>query len=70
MTDISAAMGLVELERYDQDMLVRRKEIFDNYSNIFAKYDWAQLPDYETKGKISSYHVYLIRINDVSQYLP
>lgn len=67
MTDIAAAMGLVELERYDQDMLVRRKEIFDNYSNIFAKYDWAQLPDYETKGKVSSYHVYLIRINDISE---
>ncbi len=40
MTDIAAAMGLVELERYDQDMLFRRKQIFDSYSNAFSKYSW------------------------------
>lgn len=67
MTDIAAAMGLVELERYDQDMLVRRKQIFDSYSNAFSKYSWAQLPTYETKEKVSSYHVYLLRIKDISE---
>jgi dTDP-4-amino-4,6-dideoxygalactose transaminase len=67
MTDIAAAMGLVELERYDQDMLVRRKQIFDKYSNTFSKYSWAQLPTYETKEKVSSYHVYLLRIKDISE---
>ncbi len=63
MTDISAAMGLVELERYDSDMLVRRKQIFDQYANAFSKYDWAQIPEYESKEKLSSYHVFLLRIN-------
>src|ERR1700741_1310891 len=29
MTDLSAAIGLVELERYDSDTLVKRKHIFD-----------------------------------------
>jgi len=67
MTDIAAAMGLVELERYDGDMLVRRKEIFDAYANAFSKHDWAQIPDYETKGKISSYHVFLLRIKNVTE---
>jgi len=67
MTDIAAAMGLVELERYDSDMLVHRKKIFDAYSNIFSKFDWAQLPDYETKEKVSSYHVYLIRIKGITE---
>jgi dTDP-4-amino-4,6-dideoxygalactose transaminase len=51
MTDIAAAMGLVELERYDNDMLVRRKQIFDKYANAFSKYGWAQLPVYETADK-------------------
>ena len=68
MTDIAAAMGLVELERYDKDMLVRRKEIFDAYSNAFSKYSWAQLPVYETKEKLSSYHVYLLRIKEISEH--
>lgn len=67
MTDIAAAMGLVELERYDQDMLVRRKQIFDAYSNIFSEYNWAQLPEYESKEKISSYHVYLLRIKNIPE---
>ena len=37
MTDIQASMGLIELERYDNDMLVRRKEIFDSYSRAFSQ---------------------------------
>lgn len=67
MTDMAAAMGLVELERYDNDMLARRKQIFDRYANGFAGFEWAQLPEYETKEKISSYHVFLLRIKDFSE---
>lgn len=67
MTDISAAMGIVELERYDNDMLVRRKQIFDQYANAFSKYDWAQVPEFESKEKLSSYHVFLLRIKDCTE---
>jgi dTDP-4-amino-4,6-dideoxygalactose transaminase len=67
MTDIAAAMGLVELERYDEDMLVRRKQIFDAYARAFSNYSWAQLPEYETKEKIGSYHVFLLRIKNISE---
>lgn len=67
MTDIAAAMGLVELERYDADMLVRRKEIFDRYREGFEKESWAELPVYETPEKNSSYHVFLLRINNIDE---
>jgi dTDP-4-amino-4,6-dideoxygalactose transaminase len=67
MTDIAAAMGLVELERYDSDMLPRRKQIFDAYTAAFAKFSWAEIPVYETKEKISSYHVFLLRIKDITE---
>ena len=67
MTDIQAAMGMVELERYDNDMLVRRKEIFDRYTKAFSQRDWAMVPMYETQEKTSSYHVYLLRINDIEE---
>ena len=36
MTDLQAAIGLIELKRYDQDMLVRRKKIFDRYAEAFS----------------------------------
>ena len=67
MTDIAAAMGLVELERYDSDMLVRRKQIFDKYAREFSKYDWAEIPEYENAGKKSSYHIFLLRIKNVTE---
>lgn len=62
MTDVAAAMGIVELERYENDMLVKRKHIFDTYSKGFSKYSWAEIPTYETDSKKSSYHAYLLRI--------
>lgn len=67
MTDIQAAMGLVELERYDEDMLIRRKHIFDSYSAVFSLKDWAQVPVYETPDKKTSYHAYLLRIKNISE---
>jgi dTDP-4-amino-4,6-dideoxygalactose transaminase len=67
MTDIQASMGLVELERYDSDMLVRRKQIFDAYSKAFSAYVWAQLPVYETSDRKSSYHVFLLRVKGTTE---
>ena len=67
MTDIQASIGLVELARYDGDMLVRRKQIFDRYAAAFSKFEWAQVPTYESEIRKSSYHVFLIRIKGVSE---
>ena len=67
MTDISASMGLVELERYENDMLVKRKYIFDRYKNGLEKYPWAQIPSYETETKKSSFHVFMLRIRMISE---
>ncbi|MDX9892236.1 MAG: DegT/DnrJ/EryC1/StrS family aminotransferase [Bacteroidales bacterium] len=67
MTDILAAIGLIELERYDDDMLVKRKAIFDAYSQAFSKYDCFEVPTYETEDKISSYHVYPLRIKGITE---
>ncbi len=65
MTDIQASMGIIELERYESDMLVRRKAIFDRYSEALGKFSWAELPLFETPEKTSSYHVYLLRIKGI-----
>jgi len=67
MTDIAAAMGIVELERYDTDMLKRRKEIFDLYTFLLEKENWALIPVYETEFARSSYHAYLLRIKDINE---
>lgn len=67
MTDIQASMGIVELKRYDNDMLIKRRHIFDTYSEKLQKYEWAELPEYETAQKITSYHAYLLRIKGITE---
>ena len=67
MTDIMASMGLVELARYDDDTLVKRKKIFDFYTSQFKGDKRYVLPVYETADKRTSYHVYLLRINGASE---
>jgi dTDP-4-amino-4,6-dideoxygalactose transaminase len=69
MTDIMAAMGLVELERYDSDILIRRRHIFDLYAFAFSHYPWAEVPPFEkddTQTR-SSCHVFALRIKGVSE---
>ena len=67
MTDVLAAIGIVELERYDSETLPRRKQIFDAYSNAFRNDPRFQVPIYETAEKQSSYHVYPLRINNITE---
>lgn len=63
MTDLQAAIGLIELKRYDQDMLVRRKQIFDRYAKAFSNDSRFIVPVYELDEKISSYHVFMLRLS-------
>ena len=67
MTDVAAAMGLIELARYDSMVLKRRKEIFDAYTQAFESDNRFQIPEYETADKTSSYHVYALRIRNITE---
>ncbi len=67
MTDLSAAIGLIEIERYKNDTLIKRKEIFDAYRDAFSAYSWAEIPIYETEEKMTSYHLFPLRIKGVTE---
>jgi dTDP-4-amino-4,6-dideoxygalactose transaminase len=67
MPDILASIGLVELFRYDNDSLVKRKSIFDYYNSELSKYEWAIIPQHFTKEKSSSYHLYQLRIKGLDE---
>ncbi|MFM7682919.1 MAG: DegT/DnrJ/EryC1/StrS family aminotransferase [Bacteroidota bacterium] len=66
MTDIQAAIGLVELERYEEN-LSRRKDIFKAYDVAFKHEDWAITPKYIDENRETCYHLYLLRIDNVSE---
>ena len=65
LTNFLASIGLIEIDRYEED-LEKRKSIFDAYSNALAHYSWAEIPVYETSVKVSSYHVYPLKIKGVT----
>lgn len=67
MTDIAAAIGLVELERYDKDTLKVRRHIFEQYDAAFSTCNWAQLPEHTTVEKTSCYHLYPLRIKGITE---
>jgi dTDP-4-amino-4,6-dideoxygalactose transaminase len=66
MTDLQAAIGLIELERYGSN-LKRRKNIFEKYIQGFKQKEWAILPPHIGKEKESSYHLFLLRIKGANE---
>ncbi|HOS47732.1 MAG TPA: DegT/DnrJ/EryC1/StrS family aminotransferase [Bacteroidia bacterium] len=67
MTDIMAAIGLVELTRYDNDTLVVRKAICDKYAAKLSTYSWAEIPPLASQNAITSYHLFPLRIKGISE---
>jgi dTDP-4-amino-4,6-dideoxygalactose transaminase len=66
MTDLQAAIGLIELERY-QENLDRRKVIFEAYDAAFQQSSWALTPLHSTADNKTCYHLYQLRIAGVSE---
>lgn len=67
MTDIFAAMGLVELGRYDSDTLKKRRHIVERYQKAFSGCKWAELPVFKDEKRESSYHLYPLRIKNIDE---
>ena len=67
MTDIMAAIGLVELERYEVETLQKRKHIFERYYELLGGENWAELPLYFDENKTSSYHLFPLRIKGINE---
>jgi dTDP-4-amino-4,6-dideoxygalactose transaminase len=67
MTDIQAAIGLVEFERYDTETLKRRHEICMYYNDFFKKDKRFSIPVFRTEDKTSCYHLYMLSINNADE---
>ena len=67
MTDLQAAIGLVELDRYDNDTIVRRKAICDLYTSLFKNGDWFTAPVFETENRVSCYHLYMLQLHGMNE---
>lgn len=66
MADVNAAIGLAQIRQYPL-LLQDRKRIFNTYDNAFKKLPWAIIPPSLRNGKESSYHLYALRIIDITE---
>jgi dTDP-4-amino-4,6-dideoxygalactose transaminase len=62
MTDLQAAIGWVEMDRYEEDHLPRRKSIVEQYAKGFATFNWAIVSEFQVGNRESSYHLFPLRI--------
>lgn len=66
MADINAAIGLAQMKIYSQ-LLESRKQVFNSYNDAFSKEEWAIIPPAISRGKESSYHLYALRIKNITE---
>ncbi|WP_026888459.1 DegT/DnrJ/EryC1/StrS family aminotransferase [Clostridium beijerinckii] len=67
LTDIGAAIGVVQLKRYEE-MLEKRRQIFKIYSDILSKEEFSIIPfTKDENGTETSYHLYLYRIKGFNE---
>ena len=65
MTDVAAAIGLVQFKRYP-GLLARRKEIIERYNSAFIPTGLKPLIHYDESGE-SSGHLYILRVPGVGE---
>jgi dTDP-4-amino-4,6-dideoxygalactose transaminase len=67
MTDIVAAMGMVELERYESETLPKRREIVNKYNTLLKGVPKVELPIFSDSIRKSSCHLYPLRIKGITE---
>lgn len=64
LADINAVLAIIDLKNYDE-ILNKRKHIFETYNEAFSDNEKFITPKYETDYKRSSMHLYRLHINGI-----
>jgi dTDP-4-amino-4,6-dideoxygalactose transaminase len=67
MPDVCAAIGLAQIRKYDEAIWIERKRVFEFFTSEFENDEWAQLPPYEKDNCRCSYHLYPLRIKNITE---
>ncbi len=67
MPDVLAAIGLAQIRKYKNYLLLERKRVATLYSTHFERYSWAILPEICNGESESSYHIYPLRIKNITE---
>lgn len=68
MTDISASLGLIQLQRYKDMLLNNRITMFQEYLSCLCQVEGLILPRYRSinQDTVSSCHLFMLRVEDIS----
>ena len=66
LPDVNAAIGLAQIREYKK-FHIERMRVFDAYDAAFSRYDWAILPPSIVGERVTSYHLYALRIIGVTE---
>lgn len=67
LTDVCAAIGLAQMRKYSTTLLPMREKVYQHYNSFFSNKKWAILPPVNNEARQSCYHLYLLRINGISE---
>lgn len=67
MPDLCAAVGLAQIRKYDSYILKERKRVATRYQEFFSNYNYFELPLLIDEKRQSCYHLYALRINNISE---
>lgn len=66
MTDLAGALGLVQLKRYSS-LMGSRKKLYEYYDFLLSEGEWFIRPPFQSADKLSSWHLYPLRIRDAGE---
>jgi dTDP-4-amino-4,6-dideoxygalactose transaminase len=67
MPDVCAAIGLSQLRKYKSLLMPERQRIMQHYVDFFSKKEWAIIPSIKDEQRVSSCHLFLLRIKNLSE---
>lgn len=67
MPDICAAIGLAQLQKYQDSLLPQRKFIAQTYQHAFAAHTWFIPAPLSNGTRESSYHIYPLRVRGITE---
>ncbi len=67
MPDICAAIGLAQIKKYNEVLLVERERVARRYHSFFCQYPFFQIPLLEDSDRKSCFHLYALRINSITE---
>lgn len=67
LTDVHAAIGVVQLKKYKEYMLPQRERVYDHYTSFFSNKDWAIIPNGRDEDRKSVHYLYPLRIKGITE---